>query len=119
MFLIAGDFNDAKNSAAVRALTQRGERAFAYVVPAADSRGEHWTYHYRKADAYSRVDHILVSSALQPFVRDGRAIIADAREVRAASDHRPVVVTLEFDDGPQIAATTSQTTAATSATARD
>lgn len=119
LFVIAGDFNDAKNSPAVRAFMQRGEREFAQLVPAADSRGEHWTYHYRKEDAYSRVDHILVSTALQSFVGGGAVLIADNPAVRAASDHRPVVVTLQFDGAPQAAATTSQATAATSATARD
>jgi hypothetical protein len=37
-----------------------------------------------------------VSPGLRGAVRDGHATIFDAPEVSLASDHRPVVVTLDF-----------------------
>jgi endonuclease/exonuclease/phosphatase family metal-dependent hydrolase len=61
-----------------------------------DSRGESWTHAYRKNDTYTRVDHVLVSAALRPAVVGGSARIYDGAGWREASDHRPVIVTLEL-----------------------
>lgn len=95
-FAILGDFNDDKSSATVRRMLVRGKTTVARLLPAADSRGETWTHVFRKQDSYSRVDHVLVSPALWPSVRGGAARIYDGEGVREASDHRPVVVTLDF-----------------------
>ncbi|MCB1105533.1 MAG: endonuclease/exonuclease/phosphatase family protein [Cephaloticoccus sp.] len=118
LFVILGDFNDSKASAPLRYLTRKGKMHFAKLLPAADASGDRWTYHYRKEDAYSRVDHVLVSAPLWHAVKDGRATIFDGDDVRAASDHRPVVFTLEFGY-TQTQTATNQTTAATNATAND
>lgn len=96
--LIAGDFNDTKSSKAVKLLEKRGKLAVVKLLPVADSRGESWTHAYHRDDTYTRVDHVLVSSALLPRVRDGRGRIFDRPETKQASDHRPVVVTLDFPD---------------------
>lgn len=93
-FLIMGDFNDGRNSQAVRFIGKRGKTTIAELLPVADSRGETWTYAYRKEDTYQRVDHILVSPGLLPLVADGKGEICDVPETMSASDHRPVVVTL-------------------------
>ncbi len=95
-FAILGDFNDDKSSATVRRMLMRGKTKVARLLPAADSRGETWTHAFRKQDSYSRVDHVLVSPALWRSVRGGAARIYDGEGVREASDHRPVVVTLEL-----------------------
>ena len=95
-FLILGDCNDPKNGKAVERLRRRGKTEIAGLLPAADSRGEAWTHAYRKEDSYTCVDHILVSPALRPAVQGGVARIYDGSGVREASDHRPVVVTLEL-----------------------
>jgi endonuclease/exonuclease/phosphatase family metal-dependent hydrolase len=97
-FLILGDFNDVKSSAAVRYLTKRGTLKFARLLPAADAHGEHWTYYYRRDDAYARVDHILVSPGLRSAVKGDGARILSGQKVMAASDHRPVSVTMEWRD---------------------
>lgn len=97
-FLVLGDFNDAKASAPVRYLLKRGRTVIAKLLPAADSRGESWTYHYGKEDTYQRVDHILVSRGLRSSVQGGRAVIHDGPQTRNASDHRPVWVTLEIPE---------------------
>ena len=95
-FLILGDCNDTKGSKPLRLLTKRGGMIIARLLDAADPRGETWTYTYFKADTYERVDHVLVSPGLLPAVVGGRARIYDGPGVREASDHRPVVVTLEL-----------------------
>lgn len=95
-FVVLGDFNDDKASKALSFLQQRGKTAIAELLPAVDSRGESWTHAYRKTDAYTRVDHVLVSAALRPAVLGGAARIYDGVGWREASDHRPVIVTLDF-----------------------
>lgn len=95
-FVILGDFNDEKASKPLQRLLQRGETKIAELLPAVDSRGETWTHHYAKVDSYSRVDHVLVSSALKPMARNATALIFDGPGVREASDHRPVIVTLDM-----------------------
>jgi len=97
-FLVLGDFNDAKNSAPLRYLLKRGNKVIAHLLPAADSRGETWTYCYGKEDTYQRVDHVLVSPGLRPWVQGGRAVIYDGSPTRKASDHRPVCVTIEIPE---------------------
>lgn len=97
-FLIAGDFNDEKSSRALQRFAVRGKNKLAELLPAVDSRGESWTHAYRKQDRYTRVDHVLISAGLRPFVRGGAARIYDGPEARGASDHRPLVVTLEFPE---------------------
>lgn len=96
--LVMGDFNDAKASHALRLFQRRGKLAVVSLLPIADSRGETWTHAFRREDSYSRVDHVLVSAALAPHVRGAAGVICDAPETLLASDHRPVVVTLEFPD---------------------
>jgi endonuclease/exonuclease/phosphatase family metal-dependent hydrolase len=93
-FLILGDCNEGKNSRALGFLQKRGKTEIAIALPAADSRGEVWSYAYRKEETYSRVDHILVSRGLIGAVRDGVARIYDGTGVREASDHRPLIVEL-------------------------
>jgi endonuclease/exonuclease/phosphatase family metal-dependent hydrolase len=67
------------------------------LLPAVDSRGEVWTHAYRREESYSRVDQILVSPGLLPFVRGAAARIYDGEGVPQASDHRPVMVVLNLE----------------------
>jgi endonuclease/exonuclease/phosphatase family metal-dependent hydrolase len=98
LFLILGDFNDEKSSKTLQRLRQRGTVKIAELLPITDARGESWTHAYRKEDSYTRVDHILVSAGVLSAVRGGAGRIDDGPGVLDASDHRPVVVVLEFAD---------------------
>lgn len=96
-FVVLGDCNDGRTSKAVAFLQRRGKTEICALLPAADSRGEHWTHAFRREETYSRVDHIFVSPALKGAVQDGAARIHDGPGVREASDHRPVMVLLKLD----------------------
>lgn len=93
LFLICGDVNDTPGSRPLRALRRRGDTTISVPLPARDSRGETWTHVYRREDTYSRIDYLLVSPALRPFVLAPGARILDLPAVARASDHRPVFVT--------------------------
>ena len=96
-FILCGDWNDTRGSKTVRALQKRGDTEVGVILPAADSRGETWTHYYRREDTYSRIDYLLVSAALQPFVQGGRATIWDGAGTDAGSDHRAVFLQLKLD----------------------
>lgn len=96
-FILCGDWNDTRNSKPVKSLQKRGQTVLGEILRTADSRGELWTHAYFKEDSYSRIDYFLVSSELQRLVRGGRGQIYDGPGVAEASDHRPVVMTLNLD----------------------
>jgi endonuclease/exonuclease/phosphatase family metal-dependent hydrolase len=96
LFLVCGDWNDSPTSRPIRALTRRGDTRIGHLLPATDSRGETWTHVFRKEDVYSRIDYLLVSPGLRRFVAAPGARILDGPDVGRASDHRPVVVTLDL-----------------------
>ncbi|MBI2497152.1 MAG: endonuclease/exonuclease/phosphatase family protein [Opitutae bacterium] len=96
-FLIVGDWNDTRGTRPVKALQKRGDTVVGELVFAADSRGEVWTHFFRREDTYSRIDYLLASPALKPFVAGNRARIWDGPGVEVASDHRPVFLTLKLD----------------------
>lgn len=97
-FVILGDCNDHRASRPLAALQKRGKTDIAVLLRATDSRGESWSYTYRKEESYSRVDHILVSPVLQAAVEGGGAKIYDGPGVGVASDHRPVWVRLKLGE---------------------
>ena len=96
-FILCGDWNDTRSSKAVRALQKRGDTEVGEILPATDSRGETWTHYYRREDTYSRIDYLLVSAALQPFIQGGRATIWDGAGTGTGSDHRAVFLQLKLD----------------------
>ena len=96
-FIICGDWNDTRSSRPVRALQKRGDTEVGEILRASDSRGETWTHFYRREDTYSRIDYMLVSTALLPKVAGGRATIWDGPGVGDGSDHRPVFLQLKLD----------------------
>lgn len=97
-FIVCGDWNDTRRSKPVRSLLKRGDTELGELLRAYDSRGETWTHFYRTEDSYSRIDYLLVSPALLPFVtRKGTARIYDGPSVRDASDHRPIYAELTLE----------------------
>lgn len=96
MFLVAGDWNDTRGTRGVRALQRRGDLVIGELVAAADSRGEVWTHYFRREDLYSRIDYLMVSSGLKPFVVDRSGKVYDGPQQATASDHRPVSVKLDL-----------------------
>lgn len=95
-YLIVGDFNDAKTAAPVRRFLESGDTQLSQLTPTLDSRGETWTFHYRREDRYERVDFILASPAMAPFIQGDGVIYDGQPETSVASDHRLIYVDLEL-----------------------
>ena len=99
LFLVAGDFNDHRESAPLRRFLRRADIDISRIVETYDSRREKWTYYYDDHDRYERVDFILASREMFRRIPGGRGTIFDALFVREGSDHRPVYVDLRFGQG--------------------
>ncbi len=94
--VVYGDFNDTRNSPALRAIRGAGNSSRSLqMIAIKDSRGEYWTHYWEFQDTYSRVDYVMVSDALRRSVERDRCKIVDSREVAGASDHRPLLVILK------------------------
>jgi endonuclease/exonuclease/phosphatase family metal-dependent hydrolase len=104
-FLILGDCNDLPGSRTLQALQARGKTEISRWIDAADGRGQRWTHVYTSAALYSRFDHVLASPGFLtgagegtegPVTARGRIVDEPWAVVRAASDHRPLVVTFSW-----------------------
>jgi endonuclease/exonuclease/phosphatase family metal-dependent hydrolase len=101
-FMVVGDWNDTRGTRPVKAMQKRGDTVIGELVNATDSRGEEWTHFFRREATYSRIDYLLVSPALKPFVSGNRATIHDGPGTAAASDHRPVYLPLQVEAVKQV-----------------
>lgn len=99
-FIVCGDWNDTRGTRPVRALQKRGNTVIGELVGAKDSRGETWTHYFRREDLYSRIDYIMVSPGLMPFVPENGATIHDGEHAAEASDHRAVWMKLKLKPVP-------------------
>ena len=97
LYVVCGDWNDARNSKSTRALQKRGDTVVGEILRAADSRGEVWTHFYRAEDSYSRIDFLMVSPALKPFVEGGRGAVYDGPASTEGSDHRAVYARFKLE----------------------
>ncbi|HTB64089.1 MAG TPA: endonuclease/exonuclease/phosphatase family protein [Opitutales bacterium] len=92
---VVGDFNDSRDSPALKRFTELDAKPLLTISPDADSHGETWTSSYGRADEYDRSDYILLSPALAPL-RKSPGGIEDIPASADASDHRLVWVDLTF-----------------------
>jgi endonuclease/exonuclease/phosphatase family metal-dependent hydrolase len=96
-YLVLGDFNEHPVSAPLRRFYQRGDLEIGTWVPAFDSRGESWTYHYAREYRYEAVDGVVASPAMRAFIKNGHAQIVDIPSALSGSDHRLVFLDLLTD----------------------
>jgi endonuclease/exonuclease/phosphatase family metal-dependent hydrolase len=92
-----GDFNDTKNEPMFAEITGvRGTAKYMADLWAKDSAGDRWTYYWKVADQYSRIDYLFVSPALfREVVKEkSRVFRSTETDWSAASDHRPVYATI-------------------------
>jgi endonuclease/exonuclease/phosphatase family metal-dependent hydrolase len=104
--IVMGDFNDLKNSRALRTLVGRGKYALIDARPAERNgdrptvldghqspRSVTWTYYFARDDTYSRIDYILLSRGIaREWQPDGTYVLA-LPGWGVGSDHRPIVAT--------------------------
>jgi endonuclease/exonuclease/phosphatase family metal-dependent hydrolase len=109
--VVLGDFNDTKDSRAVKIVLGKGRNALVDTRPA-ERNGDHtaapapylatpnvtWTYFYGKEDSYSRVDYLLLSRGMaREWQREGTYVLA-LPNWGLASDHRPILAQFTDED---------------------
>jgi endonuclease/exonuclease/phosphatase family metal-dependent hydrolase len=108
--IVLGDFNDAKNSDAIKKIIGRGKFKLTDTHPAErngdnapveppyfEPRNVAWTYFYGADDTYSRIDYILLSPAMSRDWVKGETYIPTIPNWGVGSDHRPIVAMFKTD----------------------
>lgn len=94
--LLFGDLNDTKNEPPVReVIGRRGQADTMIPLDLEGPHGDRWTYHWKWADLYSRIDFIMVSAGLYAEVDMARSGIDRSDNWAEASDHRALYVTFD------------------------
>jgi endonuclease/exonuclease/phosphatase family metal-dependent hydrolase len=89
--MLFGDLNDTKNEYPVRqVIGLKGTPNYMMDLWLRDSRDERWTFCWKTADEYSRIDYLLVSPGLIREVITRKCGIDDSPFWNEASDHRAI-----------------------------
>lgn len=102
--VVLGDFNDLKDSKALRTVIGRGKNALIDTRPAervshdavvlnpqSPPRNVTWTYYFSKDDTYSRIDYILLSPGMAREWQTNGTYVLARPDWGVASDHRPII----------------------------
>jgi endonuclease/exonuclease/phosphatase family metal-dependent hydrolase len=109
--VVLGDFNDVRDSRAVRLLVGRGKNALIDTRPAERNgddqpnpvpyyapRNITWTHHFGKEDTYNRIDYILISRGLARERNTNGTYVLAMPNWGVASDHRPIIASFYAED---------------------
>ncbi len=106
--VVAGDFNDSKDSLPVRAIMGRAKKRLVDIRPAernGDSQAAEvnreprvitWTHYYAREDSYHRIDYIMVSPRMARECVKEESYVLSSPNWGLGSDHRPVVATFQM-----------------------
>jgi endonuclease/exonuclease/phosphatase family metal-dependent hydrolase len=108
--IVLGDFNDTKNSPAIKTIIGRGRNKLVDTRPAErngdsqtpyfnhEPRTVNWTHYYGVEDSYSRIDYILLSPGMAREWVKSETYIPTIPNWGIGSDHRPLVATFNAVD---------------------
>ncbi len=97
-----GDFNEHRNEPAISAIigsrSSPGQMQDIYIK---DDHGLLWTHFWNAADVYARLDYFFASNSVRPLVDSRRSRIFTPPDFDKASDHRPIILTLDLARTPR------------------
>jgi endonuclease/exonuclease/phosphatase family metal-dependent hydrolase len=109
--LVCGDLNDNYDAPSVKAVVASGKHKLVDTRPAERNgdnqanpsnprwfaRNVAWTHYYGKEDVFSRLDYILLSAGMAKKWVPQESFILHVPNWGMASDHRPIMVTIDTD----------------------
>jgi endonuclease/exonuclease/phosphatase family metal-dependent hydrolase len=95
-YIIAGDFNDHKDSPPVSRFITVSNNLLTNIIPCKDSRGHKWTHFFKRQDSYSRIDYLLASPPMFSRFVPNSGWIMDDKGSAIASDHRLIYADFRF-----------------------
>ena len=106
--VVLGDFNDTQNTPSTKAIIGRGKFKLVDTRPAErngdnapnknpqfEPRNICWTHYYGLEDSYSRIDYLLISTAMKKYWQPDQTYIPTIANWGVGSDHRPIVATFD------------------------
>jgi endonuclease/exonuclease/phosphatase family metal-dependent hydrolase len=103
--IVAGDFNDTRDSKPIRTLVAAGRKNALFDTRPAEQNGDDlpnnnprylppqitWTHFFGKEDSYRRIDYILLSKGMAREWVNAETSVARVPNWGIGSDHRPIV----------------------------
>ncbi len=90
-----GDFNEHRDQPSISEIIgSRARPGYMADLRIKDTQGQTWTHFWDVADVYARLDYFFVSSELRPAINAKSSYIYSAPDFDKASDHRPIVLTI-------------------------
>jgi endonuclease/exonuclease/phosphatase family metal-dependent hydrolase len=109
--IVLGDFNDTKDTEAIRTLIGRGTGQLVDTRPSERNgdtgytpnprwqpRTVSWTHYYGVEDSYSRIDYALLNAGAAREWEEAESRVLTVPDWGLASDHRPLLVVLGTRD---------------------
>lgn len=94
--IVYGDINDTRNQPAPKLLRGKfGSDTYLNELKLEDTAGFRWTHHWDWEEIYAKIDFILTNSGVKPEVDELQSRIIDHPLWETASDHRPLLVTID------------------------
>ena len=94
--MVYGDFNDTKNEPALQEIIgPQGSKQGLKDLWLRDEQGDRWTYYWKQADAYTRIDYLMTSSALFSQVDLKKSKVYRSLDWNEDSDHRPIIASIK------------------------
>lgn len=102
--VLGGDLNDSPDTRTLRTLKGSGSTRLEDNVwglfgerPDGRGRNDAWTLFYEPEQSHHRFDYLLTSPGLKRYIDVSASGVYESPDWGVASDHRPVVLTLDFE----------------------
>ena len=99
--LVYGDINDTRNQPGPKSIKgQFGTPGYLWEMKLEDSQGFRWTHHWDWEEIYAKIDFVFASQEVRGEIDNNASGILALDQWALASDHRPLLITINPVDQP-------------------